>query len=128
MKTASAFSFSRVSVDNRPKRLLVTCLESNGQQKNQIVNFINSLGCQIENVIDYQIQQGENSSNISGIEDASAAGKSTSSKSFVICFLTRKDAEVVRIIFQLIYSFLNNLFALKLFNPIFEADFCDILL
>lgn len=100
MTMASAFSFSRVSVDNRPKSLLVTCLESNGQEKNQIVNFINSLGCQIENVIDYQIQQGENSSNISGIEDASAAGNSTSSKSFVICFLTRKDAEVVRIIFN----------------------------
>jgi hypothetical protein len=97
---STSFSFSRVSVDNRPKSLLVTCLESNGQEKNQIVNFINSLGCQIENVFDYQQEENNGGAN----EEPPMAA--STSKSFIICFLTRKDAEVVRINIFFLISFL----------------------
>jgi len=94
---SASFSFSRVSVDNRPKSLLVTCLESNGQEKIQIVNFITSLGCQIENVFDYQQEE-----NNGGSTEEPPMAASTS-KSFIICFLTRKDAEVVRLFLNIYF-------------------------
>jgi RNA-binding protein 26 len=98
----SMFSFSRVSVDNRPKILLVTCLESNGQEKGQIINFISSLGCQIENVLDLpaetqQDKEQAKDKESNGDDEAPAvtsSGAISTSKSFIICFFTRKDAEV----------------------------------
>ena len=86
--STSPFSFSRVSVDNRPKSLLVSGLESS-QDKAHIISFINSLGCQIENVCD----QAESSSN--GNPPEAEAAATTWAKSFVINFMARKDAEVV---------------------------------
>jgi hypothetical protein len=64
------FSFSRVSVDRRPKQLLFTGLE-NEQEKTNIINLINQIGCQIENTNDQQ------------------------PLSLTVNFLTRKDAEIV---------------------------------
>ncbi|CAF0937366.1 unnamed protein product [Brachionus calyciflorus] len=69
------FSFNRVSVDNRPKQLIVTGVE-NQQEKTNIVNFITSLGCQIENVNE---EKSETNSN---------------QMSLIINFVTRRDAEV----------------------------------
>lgn len=72
---AALYSFSRISVDNRPRGLLFTGVE-NSQEKTMIVNFVNSLGCMVENVEDQ--------------------ANDTKLVSFVILFATRKDAEIVR--------------------------------
>lgn len=68
---ANPFSFSRVSVDRRPKQLLFCGLE-NEQEKANVVNLIHQLGCQVEDMNDQA-------------DDVFA---------MVINFQTRRDAEV----------------------------------
>ena len=75
---SNPFSFSRVSVDRRPKQLLFTGLE-NDQEKTNIINLINQIGCQIENTNDQQ------------------------PLSLTVNFLTRKDAEIVSFYYYYYY-------------------------
>jgi hypothetical protein len=82
---SNPFSFSRVSVDRRPKQLLFTGLE-NEQEKTNIINLINQIGCQIENTNDQQ------------------------PLSLTVNFLTRKDAEIVSLYSNLIFFYLVLLF------------------
>ena len=94
---AAAYSFSRVSVDNRPKSLLVNCAESSGNEKAQILNFVQSLGCQIESVLD--CERAQDGSGDGACVAESEASTTSTSKAFVVTFATRKDAEVVMIDF-----------------------------
>ena len=73
-----AAAFSKASVDNRPKQLLITGIE-NSQEKIAIVNFIKAIGCQVEAIADHH-NLNDSASNL---------------QSFVINFVTRKDAEIV---------------------------------
>lgn len=72
---SSAYSYSRVSVDNRPKLLLFTGVE-NSQEKGNIVNFINLVGCHVENVTEQTMAEN-------------------TQISLIINFATRRDAEIV---------------------------------
>ena len=76
---ASSFQ-SYARVDNRPKSLMVTGIE-NEQEKTSLVNFVRSLGCQIESIID-QNSEG-------------ALLSETEQLSIQLNFASRKDAEIV---------------------------------
>ena len=68
------FTYSKV--DNRPRHLLFAGLES-GKERPNIVSFVQSIGCHVENVLDME------------------AGDEAVGSQFAICFATRRDAEVV---------------------------------
>ena len=70
-------------VDNRPKSLMITGIDNN-QEKTSLVNFVRSLGCQIESVIDQNNSEGALSSESGGEQ-----------LSIQINFASRKDAEIV---------------------------------
>ena len=74
--TKQMFSFGKDSIDNRPKKLIITGVE-NIQEKEAILNFVNAVGCQVES--------------------ATEAEKNETSNlfSFIVSFCTRKDAEMV---------------------------------
>ena len=72
-------TFSKATLDNRPKQLIITGVE-NIQEKEAILNFVNAIGCQVENAS--EAQQNE----------------TTLLYSFIISFFTRKDAEIVSFI------------------------------
>jgi hypothetical protein len=74
-------NYSKVAIDNRPKKLIITGVE-NAQEKTAIINFVKALGCQIESSTDVQ----------------KAANDSSNLLSFSISFTTRKDAEIVNFI------------------------------
>lgn len=78
---SSYFNFSKVSVDNRPRKLVLSGIKSQNEKTN-ILNFISALGVKIETVdqIDHESEQ-------------------ESTMSIIINFATRKDAEFVRILF-----------------------------
>jgi hypothetical protein len=77
--SSTYYSYSRVSVDHRPKQLLFSGVE-NVQEKQLVINFLNTIGCQIESVSDQ----------VNNDQDASVDSK----LAFSVNFLTRKDAEV----------------------------------
>lgn len=67
--------FAKAALDNRPKKLIITGVE-NIQEKEAILNFVNAIGCQVEN--------------------SSEAEKNEASNlfSFIVEFCSRKDAEI----------------------------------
>ena len=85
---AASNPFSYAKIDNRPKQLLISGLE-NAQEKNSLVNFIKSLGIQIDSISDHI----ENSTESSSVDDNESATKEL--LSIVINFSTRKEAQIV---------------------------------
>lgn len=69
--------YSKASVDNRPKQLIITGVE-NVQEKEAILNFVNAIGCQVEHASEAE------------------KNETTDLFSFVLSFYSRKDAEIVR--------------------------------
>jgi len=78
--TVPAFTFSKATIDNRPKKLIITGVE-NSQEKEAILNFVNAIGCQVESATEEE------------------KNEKTNLFSFIISFCTRKDAEIVNIPF-----------------------------
>jgi hypothetical protein len=82
------FNYSKVSVDNRPKKILFSGINTQNEKTN-IVNFISTLGVKIDSV-----------DQIAGSSDSASTDASTDQTtvvpfSIVLTFATRKDAEFV---------------------------------
>lgn len=81
------FNYSKVSVDNRPKKILFSGINTQNEKTN-IVNFISTLGVKIDSV-----------DQIAGSSDSASTEASTEQTvvpfSVVLTFATRKDAEFV---------------------------------
>lgn len=73
---SSSNLYSKATVDNRPKQLIITGVE-NVQEKEAILNFVNAIGCQVEHASEAELNE------------------TTNLYSFILSFYTRKDAEVV---------------------------------
>lgn len=84
--SSSYFNFSQVSVDNRPRKLVLNGIKSLNERTN-ILNFINAIGVRVDQVdqVEGQVQEL-----VGG--DGDGDGEATS---VVITFATRKDAEFV---------------------------------
>ena len=80
------FNYSKVSVDNRPKKILFSGINTQNEKTN-IVNFISTLGVKIDSV-----------DQIAGSSDSASTETSEQTVvpfSIVLTFATRKDAEFV---------------------------------
>lgn len=81
------FNYSKVSVDNRPKKILFSGINTQNEKTN-IVNFISTLGVKIDSV-----------DQIAASSDSASTEASTEQTvvpfSIVLTFATRKDAEFV---------------------------------
>lgn len=75
-QSPNSYNFTKASVDNRPKKLIITGVE-NAQEKEAILNFVNAIGCQVESSTEAEKNEASNL------------------YSFMISFCGRKDAEMV---------------------------------
>lgn len=73
--SGNAFFPKMPTIDNRPKKLIISGVE-NEQEKEAIVNFVNAIGCQLENSTELE------------------KNETTNLFSFIISFCSRKDGEI----------------------------------
>ncbi len=100
--TASMNPFQYSKVDNRPRQLLFAGADASAE-KDTVVTFVQSIGCHVEGVVDQE------------------KGNEPEAGQFIISFATRRDAEVVSLLLDILFKFKAFRICIEINNSKFKS-------